>query len=469
MNIISLISFFTNSFNEKFNADISFLDLESKIKDIGDNFTKKMYIDYLTYIDNKFACSDYRKENYTIKERPSKNILTSFGWITFKHRIYINRETGERYSFIKDILHLKPYQRITDQAECELIKYAMSENMSQASKHAIRGEIVSRSTVSKKIKNLKGTIHEEIKKAGQTPKILYIEMDEIHANLQIKDNKGKSKNHICPCAIVHEGHVDDFSKRKKLKNVRNFASAKLSHRQLWDIIFDYVNKKYNIDKIEYIFVSGDGASGIKDYKDVFPNAIFVLDPFHYKKWLKYIFKNDDLLKIADSYIRNKNIDDFKKLIEIECKNRPHQEEYIKQKETSILNNIDGIINQRHEEYKCPCAMEGHVSNRYARYITSSPYAFSMDGLENKLMLLVLNANKHKLTFNEFLILKYGNNEYDEIINHYNSIANIKYRIKLIDKENRFNELAIHNIPTPNFDTNDLNNKYKNIISKHLIF
>ncbi len=38
-------------------------------------------------------------------------------------------------------------------------------------------------------------------------------MDEIHANLQ------NSKNHICPCAVVHEGHIDEFSKRKVLKNV----------------------------------------------------------------------------------------------------------------------------------------------------------------------------------------------------------------------------------------------------------
>jgi len=428
-----------------------------------------MYIDYLIYIDDEFARSDYRKEKYKIKEKVNKSVLTSFGWITFVHRVYVDKETNKCYSFIKDVLHLKPYQRITDQAEYQLIKYSMSENMSQAGKHALRGEQVSRSTVSKKIKTLKGTIHEDIKKSSYTPKVLYIEMDEIHANLQIKGNKGKSKNHICPCAIVHEGHVDEFAKRKKLKNVKNFASAKLSYRQLWDVIFDYVDKRYDIDKIDYIFVSGDGASGIKDYKDVFPNATFVLDPFHYKKWLKYLFKDNTLLNIADGYIRENKIDDFKKLIEIECKNRPHQEEYIKQKETSILNNIDGIINQRHEEYKCPCAMEGHVSNRYARFITSSPYAFSMNGLENKLMLLVLNANKHELTFDEFLTLKYGNNEYDEIINHYKSITNIKFKLNLKYTANNHNELSVHSIPIPSFDTNELNNRFKTIISKHTVF
>ena len=468
MNIISLISFFTNSFNKEFNNNIDFLDLESKIKNIGDDFTKQVYIQYLTYIDDEFAKSNFRKEKYTIKERPVKNIITSFGTITFKHRVYVERDTKKRYSFIKDILHLKPYQKITEQAEYQLIKYAMNENMSQAGKHAIRGEVIFRSTVSKKIAKLKGTIHEDIKKAN-TPRVLYIEMDEIHANLQIKGNNGDSKNHICPCAIVHEGHVDEISKRKKLKNVKNFASSKLSYRKLWDVIFDYVNKKYDINKIEYIFISGDGANGIKAYNDVFPNATFVLDPFHYKKWMKYIFKDDELLKIADSYIRERKIDDFKKLVKAECDNRPHQKDFIKQKEKSILNNIDGIINQRHEEYKCPCAMEGHVSNRYARYITSSPYAFSPNGLENKIKLLVLNADKHELTFEEFLTMKYGNNEYQEIIKHFENITSIKYKIKIKDDALLQNELAVHDIPIPKFDTKELTDRYNTLMSKHLIF
>ena len=54
-----------------------------------------------------------------------------------------------------------------------------------------------------------------------------------------------------------------------------------------------------------------------------------------------------------------------------------------EKQTLFLNNLDGIKNQHHELYYCHCSMEGHVSNKYARYITSFPYAFSIDELENK--------------------------------------------------------------------------------------
>ena len=462
MDILSLITNLTNNFNDTFSQNINFFNIESKIKSIGDNFTKDLYIQYIEYMDNQFAKSKYRKDNYTIKEKTFKSILTSFGWITFKHRIYINRNTNERYSFIRDLLHIKPYQRITDEAEYELTKYAMSENMAQAARHAILGEQVSRSIVSKKIKNFKGTIHEDIKRTDNTPRVLYIEMDEIHANLQDGTNK------ICPCAIVHEGHIDNSKKRKQLKNVHNFASAKLNYAELWEVIYDYISKKYDMDKIEYLFVSGDGASGIKDFDTVFPNAIFVLDKFHYKKWLKYIFKLTDKVAIADSYIRNRDIASFNLLVNIEIENNPDRSDYIKQKQTSILNNIEGIINQQHPEYKCPCAMEGHVSNRYARYITSSPFAFSLDGLENKLLLLVLNANKHNLSFDEFITMKYGDNEYHEILTHINSLTNIKFRQTLFDTKKNI-KLANISVPLPSFDLNETNDYFNTLVSKHILF
>ncbi|MDE5539687.1 MAG: UPF0236 family protein [Bacilli bacterium] len=328
-----------------------------------------------------------------------------------------------------------PYQRMTEYAEYKLINYAKENNMAQAARNALRGNVVSRSLVSKKMAKLSGTQPEEIKRKNVTPEVLYIEMDEIHANLQDKNSNGKPKNHICPCAIVHEGHVDEFSKRKVLKNARHFASATLNYRELWDVIYDYVDKRYDIDKIKFLFVSGDGASGIKDYRDVFPNAIYVFDKFHYRRDLAYLFKTDKgLISIADNYLRNDRKHDFKTLVQAQIKLYPKSEKYMLEKQNLLLNNIPGIKNQKHEFYKCPCAMEGHVSNQYARYITSSPFAFSPLGLENKLKLLVMQANKTELTYDGYLEMKHGNNKYKEIVNNMKEVTNKKIKLKLIKNE-----------------------------------
>ena len=455
MKIIPLINEFTNNFNEIFNKNLNPLNLESKIRDAGDMFTLKLYESFLNYIDDKFKHSKERKLIYNIKETRKRTLITSVGYIAINSTSYVNKTTKERFVLLREILHLKPYQRLTNEAEYQLIKYAMDENMSQAARHALRNTVISRSTVSKKIKVLDGTIQENITRTNNQPDILYIEMDEIHANLQRDGNK------ICPCAIVHEGYEEDFVKRKKLKNIHYFASSKLTYEELWEVIFDYVDKKYDINKFKIIFVSGDGAPGIRNYTNCFPNAKFVLDPFHYiKKHLKYIFKQDiELRHIADNYIRNNLIDDFKILVACQIEKYPEQEKYMKEHMNYIINNLDGIKNQNHPDYKCRCSMEGHVNQAFARYITSSPYGFSEQGLENKLKLLVYHANKVELTIEDYYNLKYGNNSYENINIKINKLTKIKYDQKL--SSNYSSEYKI-NTSLPVLDTPKENNKLKEL-------
>ena len=455
MKIIPLINEFTNTFNEIFQKNLNPLNLESKIRDAGDMFTLKLYESFLNYIDDKFKHSKERKLIYNIKETRKRTLITSVGYITINSTSYINKITKERFVLLREILHLKPYQRLTNEAEYQLIKYAMDENMSQAARHALRNTIISRSTVSKKIKVLDGTIKENVTRTNNQPDILYIEMDEIHANLQHNGNK------ICPCAIVHEGYEEDFVKRKKLKNIHYFASSKLTYEELWEVVFDYADKKYDINKFKVIFVSGDGAPGIKNYTNCFPNAKFVLDPFHYiKKHLKYIFKQDvELRHIADNYIHNNLIDDFKILVDCQIEKYPEQEKYMKEHMNYIINNLDGIKNQNHPDYKCHCSMEGHVNQAFARYITSSPYGFSEQGLENKLKLLVYHANKVELTIEDYYNLKYGNNSYEDINIKINKLTKIKYDQKL--SSNYRSEYKI-NTSLPVLDTPKENNKLKEL-------
>ena len=457
MNIISLINEFTNTFNETFCKNLTPFNLERKIRDVGDTMTLNLYESFLNYIDAKFKNSPERKKIYNIKETRKKTLITSVGYITINSTSYVDKRTKDRFVLLREILHLKPYQRLTNEAEYQLIKYAMDENMSQSARHALRNIIISRSTVSKKIAKLNGSIKENIIRVENQPDVLYIEMDEIHANLQ------KDGNKICPCAIVHEGYEETFVKRKKLKNIHYFASSKLTYEELWEVIFDYVNKKYDIDKFKAIFISGDGAPGIKNYTNCFPNAKFVLDPFHYiKKHLNYIFKDEiELRNIANDYIKNDLIDDFKTLVEFQIKKYPEQEKYMKEHMNYIIKNTEGIKNQNNPLYKCHCSMEGHINQGFARYITSSPYGFSERGLENKLKLLVYHANQYNLTIEDYYNLKYGSNEYQEINLRIKNITNIKYDQKL--SSNHSKEYKI-NTKLPILDSPAENNRLKELTS-----
>ena len=106
-------------------------------------------------------------------------------------------------------------------------------------------------------------------------------------------------------------------------------------------------------------------------------------------------------------------------------------------------------------------MEGHVNQAFARYITSSPYGFSKQGLNNKLKLLVYKANKIDLTIEDYYNLKYGNDSYKEINIKINKLTNIRYDQKLTSTHSL--EYKI-NTSIPIFDNPSDNNKLKELLS-----
>ena len=77
MKIIPLINEITNTFNETFSKNLNSLNLKSKIRNVGDEFTLKLYEHFLNYIDDKFKNSKERKSIFNIKETRYRNLITS--------------------------------------------------------------------------------------------------------------------------------------------------------------------------------------------------------------------------------------------------------------------------------------------------------------------------------------------------------------------------------------------------------
>lgn len=217
-----------------------------------------------------------------------------------------------------------------------------------------------------------------------------------------------------------------------------------------------------MDKFKKIFISGDGASGIKEFNNVLPDGTYVLDPFHFKKDLKYLFKkNSDLIKTADDYLRNDKINDFKTLCEAQIELYPNSKKYMIQKQNHLINNIEGIKNQHDSLYKCHCSMEDHVSNKYARYITTSPQAYSEKGLKNKLKLLVMRADGVDLSFEDFLHLKYEEDKHETIINN---VKSFKTNFKLQINQNQIKNNGI-GISIPKLKDDVENNALSEMLSQ----
>ena len=417
MNIISLFESFVNHLN-KICKNNSFLhELEHNISNSTNTLNLDVLRNILESLDLEYKNSKERKEKYYIQQTRERTLITSLGLITFNKTYYKSKTKingkYQYYSYLDDYLGIDKWAKMTLAAEVKLINNALENGYSWSSNNSIPNYIVTRQTISSKIKGINYNLREDIKKK-ETPSVIYIEADEVHANLQSRE-KG-TKNRIVPVILTHEGHKEDFVKKKQLKEQHYLASSILKTDKLWEEAYKYLDNKYDLNRETTIFVSGDGGPWIKGFDIAFPKAIYVLDPFHYfNKKLAYIFKKDPLItSIADSYLRNRRIDEFKLLVKVQIEKYPEQKKDMIKTQKFLIENIEGIINQRHPLYKCPCSMEGHISNKYAKFITSRPHSYSEDGLENIVQLLTMKANKIKLTEEIYRQFKAGESTYKKL-------------------------------------------------------
>ena len=420
----------------------------------------------LEYLDLEYKNSKERKDKYYVQQTRERTLITSLGLITFNKTYYKskNKINGKYvyYSYLEDCLGIDKWAKMSLSCEVNLINNALDNGMTWASVNTIPNYSISRQTISTKIKNINFNYFENIIKR-QTPKILYIEADEVHANLQSR-NKG-TKNKIVPVILTHEGHKEDFVKKKELKNTHYIASSILKTDKLWEETYKYLDTVYDLNKVDKIFLSSDGGSWITGYDIAFPNIIFVLDKFHYKKALNYIFKKEpNITNIADNYLRSKMINEFKILVKTQYKLYPDQKNEMIKKQNYLINHIDGIINQNHPDYKCPCSMEGHISNKYAKFITSRPHSYSKDGLENITQLLTMKANKIRLTEEIYYKFKTGESTYKKL-NLEKFISNFRNQANKIT-DNNLKYYKQYQIDNNNFSDKD-NYRLDHFLSKRL--
>lgn len=455
MNIIPLFQSFVNHLSKILINNQFLHELEHSIYNSTTELNLDILKQILEYLDLEYKNSKERKDKYYVQQTRERTLITSLGLLTFNKTYYKskNKINGkyEYYSYLEDYLGIAKWSKMTLAAEVLLINNALDNGYAWSSNNSIPDYIISRQTISSKIQSINYNYIEQINKK-ETPNVIYIEADEVHANLQSRQKC--TKNRIVPVILTHEGHKEDFVKKKELKEQHYIASSVLKTDKLWNEVYKYLDTKYDLDKEPTIFVSGDGGPWIKGYDEAFPNAIYVLDPFHYfNKKLAYIFKKEPIItSIADSYLRNRMIDEFKLLVNVQIEKYPEQKKDMIKVQTFLIENIKGIINQKHPLYKCPCSMEGHISNKYAKFITSRPHSYSEDGLENIVQLLTMKANKIKLTEKIYSNFKSGISTYKQLnlekyINKFRNQSN-----KLINPNNKYN--IEYHVDNYNFNLND---------------
>jgi len=201
---------------------------------------------------------------------------------------------------------------------------------------------------------------------------------------------------------VHEGidYEKSTNGRRVLKNIRYFGGLRDSE-ELWIEVSQYIDEVYDIEKIETIYISGDGASWIKQGLDWIPRSKFVLDNYHINKYIKAATAHigdeaivQGLRDALDEGDKEMMVKVFKKILELTESESKRAVVYDTKR--YFLNNWTGIEIKVDNRDIVGCSAEGHVSHVLSARLSSRPMGWSVIGVDKMAQLRVFKSNGGKI-------------------------------------------------------------------------
>ncbi len=348
------------------------------------------------------------RKGWYIVRRDETSLITSLGEVVYHKTLFKNVETGESCYLLDQLMGIEHHARITEDAEARILKEASESSYRKGGENAsIRGDVISKEAVMNKLHRLRfPEIHVDEKKEVN---VLYVDADEDHVALQYLEQKGDIKrprnNTVMPRIIyVYEGVDVDEEGRPKLINTKYFGGVyegPESIKDLWKEVLDYLDKAYDMKKIERVYINGDGASWIRSGESIIPKSKFALDKYHMHKYIIAATSHlGDSAEDARSEIyraihkKKKWMAEgtFDKILAVTDKETKRKA--VEQAKAYILTNWSGImLSMKSNDENVRCSAEGHVSHVYSDRMSSRPLGWCRKGADKMSRLRIYRQNQ----------------------------------------------------------------------------
>ena len=352
--------------------------------------------------DQMLRDSGKRKKEWEIVRKDPKELVTSLGSVHFEKTYFKNKRTGERAYLLDRILHIESRERMTEDAGAKLLEEAVQTSCRRGGEESSLTGSVSRETVKNKIRQL--DFPKSRKRSGKKKEAeyLYIDADEDHVSLQFKEEKGDleiGENHrknncvLAKLIYVYEGIEKEAprSKRNQLINPHYFSGVYEGEKnqELWDEVYEYIESRYDLDKIKKIYPNADGGSWIKGGKKRIGGMVEVLDEFHLQKYLlkatsHMLDSADDARRELCKAIKNGTKEEFNEVMEriAGCASTETGLKRIEESRIYILNNWTAAkIRLSNRKTAKGCSAEGRVSRVLSSRMSSRPMGWSRRGAD----------------------------------------------------------------------------------------
>lgn len=382
-------------------ADIAsyIMKLTEELHHLGIEMIKETLED----MDEMLNESAGRKRKWVVDRHEKKTLITSLGAVNFRKTLFKNKETSQRSYLLDTMLGMKPGERMTEDAEAKLSEEAVQTSYRRGGEAASLLDSVSKQTTMNKLHRLR---FPKSKTASEKKYVrnLYIDADEDHIALQYRESKGdlkvcdrgrKNNGIIAKLVYVYEGIEPESagSKRNRLINPHYFSrtSTGTDNKSFWDEVFDYIEKTYDVGRIEKIYLNGDGGNWMREGRNRLPEMITTVDEFHLQKYLLKLSghmkeSKEDVMSELRRIITKGTKREFVELTDILTEYLDSQEEVgkrrIEEASKYVLNNwMPAKTRLSYKGILPGCSAEGHVSHVLSARMSSLPKGWSQKGAD----------------------------------------------------------------------------------------
>lgn len=376
-----------------------FYEFEQRLHELMQECGSKMLKYSLESADTRLMAQ--RDGNLAVVRKQERTIVTCFGEITFKRRLYRHKETKEYKYLLDEALGLAKNKRLSPRMQELAVELGITESFRKAAEimsYIVPGvsPMIVWQEINEAGKNARkeaGTLKEAIYERGETPEgkqkaeKLHIEADGVN----IKQQKSSRKNGEIKLITAYERKEKAKNGRQTLQN--RYSTASIGKGEdVWEETFAKLAGIWDMSEIKETELGGDGAAWIKRGINELPNTRYHLDKFHLRKHLTEALSHD-----YDSYgrvveaIRQRDwqaVEDTLKKAQMNC--RGSRKKKIQWFKKYLLENWSGITV---DPASCSLGtIEGQVRHTIAFRMKGNGQQWTRSGAENMCKLLSAKSN-----------------------------------------------------------------------------
>jgi len=196
---------------------------------------------------------------------------------------------------------------------------------------------------------------------------------------------------------IHEG-IEKHGKRGQCINIHHISSYGKNTEDLWLEAAKWIYDTYKADKIEQIYLHGDGALWIKEGLNWLPKSKLVLDKYHLNRSIiEATGRQKERRRDIYSALWEGDKKRFKEIVKQLYRNAESDNERkrIRDFRKYILNHWEAIVIYSKEACSGSCT-EGHISHVLSSRLSSRPMGWSRPGLRAMAELRAFHSNGGKV-------------------------------------------------------------------------